>query len=110
MRNTINAHDKLYPFSTEQFMSVDQILKNLKRPRTLIRAAQINLAKYDHASGIGFLFGGKPSDNSNQLIACLIDDESESNAQRLIGDQSYNIERHILLLTAILYELRLRNT
>jgi len=91
-------------------MSIDQILNNLKRPRTLIRAAQINLAKYNHTTGISFLFGVKPNTNSNQIIARLLEDESESNTQRKAGDHTYNIERHILLLTAILYELRLRNS
>jgi hypothetical protein len=82
-------------------------LAELRRPKILIRAARAGLADYRRERDLKRLVrdpkGAAPRDPMPPLLA----EERRLEGARTGGGATYNIQRHVAVLTAILAEARL---
>ena len=81
-----------------------QELTNLKRPKILIKAAQIGQRHYQRHQNLCNILGCSRLPNPNAAVLGLSEKEHAINEARLLGEASYSITRHISLLTALLAE------
>lgn len=82
------------------------ILATLRRPKILIRAARAGVADYRRERDLRRLLrrsAGAPA----TAISTLLDEEHRLEATRTSGEATYNLQRHVAVLTAILAEARL---
>jgi len=79
-------------------------LKNLHRPRLLVRTARIGASSYSRDRDLRRIFGYAKPPRSAAAILRLLDYEHELNQQRLGGDAGYTITRHVELLIALVAE------
>ena len=82
------------------------ILAALRRPKILIRAARAGVADYRRERDLKRLLrqrGAAPA----QALTTLLDEEGRLEANRTAGEATYNLQRHVAVLTAILAEARL---
>ncbi|MFC2967384.1 DUF6477 family protein [Acidimangrovimonas pyrenivorans] len=87
------------------------LLRNLRRPRLLIRAARFGLPDYRRERDLRRLL--RPGDRAAALpapaaaLADLLAQELRLEASRQAGDAGYSLARHVLLLIALMGEARL---
>ena len=82
------------------------ILAALRRPKILIRAARAGVADYPRERDLKRLLRGRGA-ASTQALSSLLDEEGRLEAIRSAGEATYNLQRHVAVLTAILAEARL---
>lgn len=82
------------------------LLRAVRRPKILIRAARAGVADYRRERDLKRLLPGqRPA--PRQAIGSLLAEEDRLEATRAAGGATYNIQRHVALLTAIIAEARL---
>ncbi|MBC7154618.1 MAG: hypothetical protein H5U19_08410 [Rhodobacteraceae bacterium] len=83
------------------------ILKDLRRPRLLIRAARHGLSDYRRDRDLKRLLhlGALPS--PDRALSVLLSEEAEIEGNRQTGSACYNVARHIEVLIALMAEARL---
>lgn len=79
-------------------------LKSLNRPGLLVRTAKLAMGQFNREVFLDRIFGLDSSDDPKDVIRDLIEREEEFNVQRKTGDVTYNIARHISVLTALMHE------
>jgi hypothetical protein len=88
-------------------MNNETALEHLKRPGTLVTAARYGLSIYRRKRDLRHLTPRSHIGNVQQVVATLIDVEDDAEMSRKSGDASYNVGRHIELLTALIAEAAL---
>jgi len=83
------------------------ILKSLRRPRLLTRAAHIGLEDYNRDRSLRRLIPAPGSPESRQVLEQLVEQEAEADQCRREGSASYSPAHHIELLVALIAEARL---
>lgn len=81
-------------------------LRNLRRPRLLIRAARFGLADYRRERDLRRLLS-QPLPGPAAALPQLLDAERALEDCRRAGDAGYNLSRHVALLIALMGEARL---
>ena len=79
-------------------------LQSLNRPSLLVRTAKIAINHFNRELILFRIFGYEVSVEPTEVIQDLIEREEEINTQRKTGDVTYNIARHISVLTALMNE------
>ena len=84
------------------------ILHKLRRPKMLMRAAQIGVAEYKRVAHLPRLLGYGRMPKQSESILKLIEIEIEKNLKvlRKAGESAYNLLRHIYVMIAIVGEAR----
>lgn len=83
------------------------ILKDLRRPRLLIRAARHGLADYRRDRDLKRLIRTGAMPSSDRALRTLLSEEAEIEGNRQIGSACYSVARHIEVLIALMAEARL---
>jgi len=83
------------------------VLKALRRPRLLIRAARLGLSDYRRERDLVRLVNSPALPSPAQALHRLLDQEERLEATRRAGDASYSISRHVDVLIALMAEARL---
>lgn len=83
------------------------ILKTLRRPKLLVRAARIGLAEYDRSRDLRRVLPAVARAQGGAALDALIEAESEMEQTRSRGDLKYSVGRHVELLIALMAEARL---
>lgn len=88
-------------------LDVKTYLKTVHRPKLLLQAARINLARYNRERHLGHVLKERLPTRMGprECLMYLIDEERHQNTERLEKAASYEISHHILVLTAMLAEL-----
>jgi hypothetical protein len=81
------------------------VLAALRRPKILIRAARAGVADYRRERDLKRLL--RQAAAPTQALTSLLDEEGRLEATRTAGEATYNLQRHVAVLTAILAEARL---
>jgi Family of unknown function (DUF6477) len=100
----MSAHESR--FLRDSMTDLRTILATLRRPKILIRAARAGVVDYRRERDLKRLLrqrGAAPT----QAISSLLDEEGRLEAIRTSGEATYNPQRHVAVLTAILAEARL---
>lgn len=79
-------------------------LENLKRPKILVKAAQIGQRHYQRKKNLCHILGCTKLPSPEAAVIRLSEREHVINEERLQSEASYSITRHISLLTALLVE------
>lgn len=80
------------------------ILRQLRRPRLLIRAARAGLAEYRRDTHLRRMLGGVAPRRSGPALLRLMEMESTLNDARLVKCASYDVARHVEVLIAMMGE------
>lgn len=83
------------------------VLRALRRPRLLIRAARLGLTEYRRERDLARLVNSARLPAPAQALARLLDQEERLEETRRAGDASYSISRHVDVLIALMAEARL---
>lgn len=83
------------------------LLKNLHRPRLLIRAARFGMPNYSRKRDLQRLIRSNCMPTPTQAITKLMFEETILEDKRNTGDASYSIARHVSILIAMMGEVRL---
>jgi Family of unknown function (DUF6477) len=83
------------------------IVAALRRPRILIRAARAGVSDYRRERDLKRLLRLSRATAPRQALGTLLAEEDRLEATRTAGDATYNLQRHVAVLTAILAEARL---
>ena len=83
------------------------VLKSLRRPRLLVRAARLGLVDYNRTRSLRRLMPGETPPSPGQAFAFLAEHEAAIDQIRREGAASYSVARHIELLVALIEEARL---
>lgn len=83
------------------------LLKNLRRPRLLIRAARFGLVSYSRERDLGRVVEHLPLPSPGRAVPTLMSEEGVMEDKRKAGDASYSIARHIEVLIALMAEAQL---
>ncbi|MHC0052832.1 DUF6477 family protein [Actibacterium sp. D379-3] len=83
------------------------ILKALRRPRLLIRAARFGLTDYRRERDLTRLVRGTRLPSPAQALGALLEQEERMEETRRAGDAAYSIACHVELLIAMMAEARL---
>ncbi|MBC55705.1 MAG: hypothetical protein CL814_02100 [Confluentimicrobium sp.] len=83
------------------------ILKTLRRPRLLIRAARFGLTDYRRERDLSRLMKCVRLPSPLQSLGALLEQEEQMEATRKSGDATYSVARHIEVLIALMAEARL---
>lgn len=83
------------------------MLKNLRRPRLLIRAARFGLPGYCRQRDLRRLLKSAVPATPGIAINRLMSEERLLEEKRQTGDASYSIARHVSILVALMGEARL---
>ena len=78
----------------------------LRRPRSLIRAAQAGQALWKRRRDLPRLLRRETLPDDDTTLALLHQAEATQNAARLARRPDYDMQRHVLLMVAILAEMR----
>lgn len=81
-------------------------LTELRRPKILIRAARAGVTEYRRERDLKRLVRDAKGLAPNEPIAPLLAEENRLEEHRTTGGATYNIQRHVAVLTAILAEAR----
>ena len=81
------------------------LLKTLKRPRMLIRAARCGVLDYRRDRDLKRLVDSTPS--PERAVTRLLAEEERLEDIRVSGEASYSVARHIEVLIALIAEVRL---
>ena len=82
------------------------ILHKLRRPKMLMRAAQIGVAEYKRVAHLPRLLGYGRMPKQSEAILKLIEIEKNLKALRKAGESADNTLRHIDVMIAIVGEAR----
>ena len=82
------------------------ILHKLRRPKMLMRAAQIGVAEYKRVAHLPRLLGYGRMPKQSEAILKLIEIEKNLKALRKAGEFADNLLRHIDVMIAIVGEAR----
>lgn len=88
-------------------MSLIDDAKDLRRPRTLVRAARFAMLELRREPHLRRLLRVDSLPAPMTVVARLMQKEREIDSLRLEGDASYSVIRHIDILAALMNELRL---
>ncbi|MBP7240541.1 DUF6477 family protein [Amaricoccus sp.] len=80
-------------------------LAELRRPKILIRAARAGISEYCRERDLKRLV--RHASASRDAMQPLLAEERRLETTRTAGGATYNIQRHVAVLTAILAEARL---
>lgn len=83
------------------------ILRELKRPRLLIRAARLGITHYNRSRDLRRLVCGAVTPSPEAALKRLIDEEARLEEVRQSGEAAYSLGRHIEILIAMMAEARL---
>jgi hypothetical protein len=83
------------------------LLSALRRPKILIRAARAGVADYRRERDLKRLLRSGSGPAPQQALGTLLAEEDRLETNRTTGEATYNLQRHVALLTAILAEARL---
>ncbi len=83
------------------------VLNAVRRPKILIRAARAGVRDYRRERDLKRLLRSPRSSAPQAAIGTLLAEEGRLEATRTSGEATYNLQRHIAVLTAILAEARL---
>ncbi len=86
------------------------MLKALRRPSLLMRAARIGAEDYSRASHLPRILGYGVLPKHGSALMRLMEVEATLNDQRIDGDKSYNLVKHIDVLIALVGEARILRT
>jgi len=84
-----------------------QMLHALRRPKILIRAARAGVVDYRRERDLKKLLRRQSSSVSARAIDTLLAEETRLEETRTSGEGSYNLQRHVAVLTAIIAEARI---
>lgn len=82
------------------------ILTALRRPKILIRAARAGVVDYRRDRDLKRLLRSART-APDQAIGTLLAEEDRLEATRTSGEATYNLQRHVAVLTALIAEARL---
>lgn len=82
-------------------------LTELRRPKILIRAARAGVTDYRRDRDLKRLVRDAKGAAPKQAMAPLLAEENRLEEIRAAGAATYNVQRHVAVLTAILAEARL---
>lgn len=82
-------------------------LADLRRPRILIRAARAGVLDYRRDRDLKRLLRDAKSTAPLQAIRPLLAEENHLEEMRTNGGATYNVQRHVAVLTALIAEARL---
>jgi Family of unknown function (DUF6477) len=82
------------------------ILNALRRPKILVRAARAGVVDYRRERDLKRLLRQPRGAAPQQALGTLLDEEHRLEANRTSGEATYNLQRHVAVLTAILAEAR----
>lgn len=82
------------------------LLSAVRRPKILVRAARAGVTDYRRERDLRRLLPGQKT-ASRQAIGSLLAEEDRLETTRKSGGATYNIQRHVAVLTAIIAEARL---
>ena len=80
-------------------------LSKLRRPSLLMRAARIGAAEYRRGAHLARVLGMSAQ---KDVLNALCEVEEVLNIQRLQGDGSYNVTRHVDVMIALVAEAQAR--
>lgn len=83
------------------------LLKTLRRPQLLIRAARIGQEDYNRARDLRRIIKSGSLPTPGKAIVSLMSEESALEAGRKEGSATYSIARHVDILVAMMGEARL---
>ena len=83
------------------------MLKGLRRPRMLVRAARHGLADYNREQMLRRLLPGEALPQPGQAFKKLAEREAILDQTRRDGGAAYSVARHIEVLVALIDEARL---
>lgn len=83
------------------------LLKTLRRPRLLIRAARLGQADYNRTRDLRRVMKTSELPTPGRAILSLINREAQIEEARKNGDASYSIAQHVDVLVAMMGEARL---
>ncbi|SHJ24704.1 hypothetical protein SAMN05444000_106124 [Shimia gijangensis] len=86
------------------------LLKDLRRPRLLIRAARHGVDEYQREQHLKRHLGYGRLPKNGAALMQLVEKERAMNDQRRSGDAGYSIVHHVDILIAIMGEARLLRT
>ncbi len=81
-------------------------LTDLRRPKILIRAARAGVTEYRRDRDLKRLVRDAKGVAPRDAMAPLLAEENRLEETRTTGGATYNIQRHVAVLTAILAEAR----
>lgn len=87
--------------------NLTNLLRSLRRPRLLVRAARFGLADYNRNRDLKRLFRGEVLPGPGNALPQLVAREEEVEANRKSGAAAYSVARHIEILIALIAEVRL---
>ena len=85
----------------------NHMLDAIRRPRILIRAANIGLEWYRRERDLTKVIHAMTTPAPERAVERLVAAERELEEFRITGQASYDVRRHIAVLTALLGEARL---
>lgn len=88
-------------------LDLQSLVRTLKRPGLLVRAARFGLDDYRREHTLRQLLRVEDLPTTGAALIQLLDLEAAANDQRLSISAEYNTASHIALLTAIMGEARL---
>lgn len=83
------------------------VLKDLRRPQLLIRAARHGLCDYRRDRDLRRLMRLSTLPSPDRALGALVAEEAEIERNRQSGDARYSVARHIEILIALMAEFRL---
>ena len=83
------------------------LLKSLRRPRLLIRAARFGTSEYKRERDLKRITRTNVLPTPARALETLVEEESRVEEIRKSGDATYSVTRHIELLVAMMAEARL---
>ncbi len=83
------------------------LLKSLRRPRLLIRAARFGIIDYNRDRDLKRLMKSSSTPSPASAVDGLISEEARLEEIRKSGDASYSVGRHVEILIALMAEARL---
>lgn len=83
------------------------VLKSIRRPRLLIRAARFGLRDYNRDRDLRRLVKSEDLPGPAGAMSTLLEEEARLERTRREGDAAYSPARHVELLVAVIAEARL---
>ncbi len=84
-------------------IDIHTTLAAMHRPKLLIRAARSGIRNYRRDQYVKNI-AGAPNKYGAQLLDALLTEEGRLNECRIEGDASYSIQKHIIVMTALMAE------
>lgn len=84
-----------------------ELLKTLRRPRLLIRAARFGIVDYNRDRDLKRLMKSASTPTPTRAVDGLMEEEARLEQIRKTGDGTYSVSRHVEVLIALMAEARL---